>query len=172
MPRRSFGATLPVKKRARPHGTRTSQAAFNHLRLRPHTRRHGERAVVPTRRASRLLIPSVARRVRYRGQVKTSNGSGPGPGMLTHRPGHQVLRSATYRTQLRNATRVRDMSSSARAEDLADLAEVAEIMGLTNQRGVSVYRRRYADFPAPFVERGRCVLWVRADVEAWVERRR
>lgn len=52
-------------------------------------------------------------------------------------------------------------------EDLADIAEAAEIIGLTNPRGVTVYRRRYEDFPAPVIEKGRCVLWRRSDVAAW-----
>jgi len=52
-------------------------------------------------------------------------------------------------------------------DDLADLVDVAELIGLTNQRGVSVYRRRYADFPEPVIERGRCVLWLRSAVTAW-----
>lgn len=50
---------------------------------------------------------------------------------------------------------------------LIDPAQVAGIIGLSNPRGVSVYRRRYADFPAPVVERAQCVLWMRPEVEAW-----
>jgi predicted DNA-binding transcriptional regulator AlpA len=50
---------------------------------------------------------------------------------------------------------------------LVDLSEVAASIGLDNPRGVSVYRRRYADFPAPVITKGRCVLWLRSDVEAW-----
>jgi predicted DNA-binding transcriptional regulator AlpA len=64
------------------------------------------------------------------------------------------------------------MIKRAKPEDLADLAEVATIIGLSNQRGVSVYRNRHADFPQPFIEKGRCVLWVRDDVHAWALRRR
>lgn len=48
--------------------------------------------------------------------------------------------------------------------------EVAEIIGLSNRRGVSVYRRR-AGFPAPVVERAQCVLWRRSDVEVWADAR-
>jgi predicted DNA-binding transcriptional regulator AlpA len=51
--------------------------------------------------------------------------------------------------------------------DLIDVREVAKIIGMNNPGGVSVYRRRYSDFPAPVVNRGRCVLWLRRDVEAW-----
>jgi hypothetical protein len=52
-------------------------------------------------------------------------------------------------------------------DTLVDSAEVAVICGLGNVRSVSVYRARYSDFPAPVLERGRCMLWHRADVEAW-----
>ncbi len=51
--------------------------------------------------------------------------------------------------------------------DLLDSTEVAAVLGLSNWRGVSVYRRRYADFPAPVIEKGRCLLWRRSDVEKW-----
>lgn len=54
------------------------------------------------------------------------------------------------------------------ADDLIGIDEVAPIIGLTNPRGVSVYKRRHAaDFPIPVVDRGLCVLWLRADIEAW-----
>jgi predicted DNA-binding transcriptional regulator AlpA len=56
--------------------------------------------------------------------------------------------------------------------DLIGPVEVAPIIGLTNSRGVAVYRRRHADFPAPVVEKAQCVLWVRADVENWARRHR
>jgi hypothetical protein len=54
-------------------------------------------------------------------------------------------------------------------DDLTDPAGVARIIGLDNVRGVSVYRKRYRDFPEPVVERGRCLLWRRRDVEAWAK---
>lgn len=57
-------------------------------------------------------------------------------------------------------------------DDLLDTDEVADVLGLTNRRVVSVYRSRYPDFPAPVVVKGRCTLWLRADVEAWRDRRR
>lgn len=54
-------------------------------------------------------------------------------------------------------------------DDLVGAREVAEMIGLTNPKGVSVYRRRHADFPTPAVDRERCVLWRRQDVEAWAK---
>ena len=57
-------------------------------------------------------------------------------------------------------------------EDLIDSPEVAKIIGLTNANGVSVYRKRAsAGFPTPVVDKGRCVLWRRQDVEAWAHTR-
>jgi len=52
-------------------------------------------------------------------------------------------------------------------DDLMSAAEVAVVLGLSNYRSVHVYRSRYSDFPAPVVDKGRCLLWLRADVEAW-----
>lgn len=59
------------------------------------------------------------------------------------------------------------------ADDLLDAAEVAAVLGLSNPKAVSVYRHRYESFPAPFVEKpsGVCVLWLRADIEAWDQSR-
>jgi predicted DNA-binding transcriptional regulator AlpA len=58
------------------------------------------------------------------------------------------------------------------SRDLVDAREVANLIGLTNPSGVSVYRRRYSDFPAPVVEKGRCILWLRSDIEEWQSLRR
>jgi predicted DNA-binding transcriptional regulator AlpA len=53
--------------------------------------------------------------------------------------------------------------------ELVDANEVAELLGLSRRQGVSTYRARYEDFPAPVVEKnsGSCTLWHRPDVEAW-----
>jgi hypothetical protein len=53
--------------------------------------------------------------------------------------------------------------------DLLDSHGVAEMLGLSSHRSVSTYRLRYDDFPAPVVDMGagRCLLWLRADIEAW-----
>jgi hypothetical protein len=56
--------------------------------------------------------------------------------------------------------------------DLVDSAGVAAILGLGNVRSVSVIRARHDDFPAPTVDMGagRCLLWHRADVQAWARK--
>lgn len=51
--------------------------------------------------------------------------------------------------------------------DLVDADDVARMIGLRNANGVSVYRSRHADFPVPVVNRGKCVLWQRQQVERW-----
>ena len=58
--------------------------------------------------------------------------------------------------------------------DLVDASEVAEILGLSSPRSVAVYRARYLDFPQPAVNKasGKCVLWIRAAVEAWARSRK
>lgn len=55
--------------------------------------------------------------------------------------------------------------------ELLDAGEVADLLGLARREAVSTYRRRYPDFPAPAVEKnsGKCVLWLRADIEAWAK---
>ncbi len=55
-------------------------------------------------------------------------------------------------------------------EQLIDATEVAQVLGLRHRNSVSVYRKRYADFPAPVVDKSRCLLWLRADVEKWAAR--
>jgi predicted DNA-binding transcriptional regulator AlpA len=59
-------------------------------------------------------------------------------------------------------------------DDLIDSRQVAEMLGLSSHRAVSVYRSRYDDFPRPLVIRseGQCTLWHRPEVEAWLGRRR
>ncbi len=54
-------------------------------------------------------------------------------------------------------------------DDLLDAEQVAALLGLSSTGAVSVYKRRYPDFPDPAIVRGsgRCQLWVRQDVEAW-----
>lgn len=47
----------------------------------------------------------------------------------------------------------REPSDQTDAPDLVHAADVAEITGITNPGGVSVYRGRYGDLPAPIIER-------------------
>jgi glutathione-regulated potassium-efflux system ancillary protein KefG len=58
-------------------------------------------------------------------------------------------------------------------DDLIDAHEVAEILGLTNKRAVSVYQRRYPEMPRPIVDRGhkRAKLWLQSEVMEWASRR-
>jgi glutathione-regulated potassium-efflux system ancillary protein KefG len=53
--------------------------------------------------------------------------------------------------------------------DLIDARGVAEVLGLSQPGNVSLYQRRYADMPRPVVNlgRGRCMLWLRSEVEQW-----
>lgn len=55
------------------------------------------------------------------------------------------------------------------SEDLVGAAEVAELLGLTQASSVSVYARRYPDFPVAVVElpRSKVRLWLRTDIEAF-----
>jgi predicted DNA-binding transcriptional regulator AlpA len=57
-------------------------------------------------------------------------------------------------------------------EDVLDANEVADLLGLAHRQAVSTYRKRYDDFPEPVIEKARCVLWRRQDVEAWAGSRR
>lgn len=61
------------------------------------------------------------------------------------------------------------MTNKIDPNDLVDSTGIAELLGLASHRVVSVLRGRHADFPAPTVDmgRGRCMLWLRQDVEAW-----
>ena len=54
-------------------------------------------------------------------------------------------------------------------EDLIDSPGVAKLLGLSRYNSVSMYRRRYDDFPEPVVEKGRCLLWRRRDIEQWAK---
>ena len=51
--------------------------------------------------------------------------------------------------------------------DLLDSAEVAELLGLSSRKVVMIYAKRYSDFPAPAVDKARCTLWRRRDIEQW-----
>jgi hypothetical protein len=64
------------------------------------------------------------------------------------------------------------MGRSVDLDDLIGPDAIAELLGLSNVRGVSVYRTRYADFPDPVVSEGRCRLWLREDILKWLGTRR
>jgi predicted DNA-binding transcriptional regulator AlpA len=53
--------------------------------------------------------------------------------------------------------------------DLIDARDVAQILGLSQPGNVSLYQRRYGDMPRPVVNlgRGRCMLWLRPEIERW-----
>jgi glutathione-regulated potassium-efflux system ancillary protein KefG len=61
------------------------------------------------------------------------------------------------------------VSPRVRTEDLVDARWIAEFLGLSHPNSVSTYQKRYADMPRPVVDlgRGRCRLWIRAEIERW-----
>lgn len=80
--------------------------------------------------------------------------------------------ASTYpETLTRVNSMIGNMADRIDPADLINAEEVAQIIGLTNSRGVSVYRARHESFPIPIVEKGQCVLWLRSDVEAWAASR-
>jgi predicted DNA-binding transcriptional regulator AlpA len=63
------------------------------------------------------------------------------------------------------------MGTKVDLDDLINAAKVAEMIGLAQRNSVSTYRRRHADFPAPVIEDGRCVMWRRSDIKRWMRSR-
>lgn len=65
------------------------------------------------------------------------------------------------------------MSRKIDPADLIDAHGVAALLHLGQRSSVSTYRKRYSDFPVPVVDMGagRCLLWLRADIEAWAQAR-
>jgi predicted DNA-binding transcriptional regulator AlpA len=55
--------------------------------------------------------------------------------------------------------------------DLLNATEVAEVLGLSHRTAIATYRSRYPDFPTPVMTKGKCVLWLRADIRAWATAR-
>lgn len=95
-----------------------------------------------------------------------------GPRVLQHRGGHSCVDELnTTRHGLLGPSTTVGIAMRVDPADLIGPAEVAEIIGITNPGGVSVYRHRYDDFPEPIVEKGRCLLWLRPDVERWATTR-
>ncbi|MDG2112210.1 MAG: hypothetical protein P8N02_06315 [Actinomycetota bacterium] len=66
------------------------------------------------------------------------------------------------------------MGRKVDVDDLLTTAEVAELLGLSHYNSVTTYMRRYDHFPRPVVERtsGRVRLWLRPEVEEWMQDRR
>jgi glutathione-regulated potassium-efflux system ancillary protein KefG len=64
------------------------------------------------------------------------------------------------------------MGRKVEIADLIDAGEVAQLLGLSRATSISIYQRRYPDMPRPVVSRpsGRCLLWLRSEIEAWARR--
>jgi predicted DNA-binding transcriptional regulator AlpA len=56
-------------------------------------------------------------------------------------------------------------------DDIIDAAGVGDLLGLAHRNSVYVYRSRYPDFPNPVLEHGRCLMWLRSDIEKWMRHR-
>ena len=54
-------------------------------------------------------------------------------------------------------------------DELLSAAEVAELLGFSMRQVVSIYARRYEDFPQPVVVKsnGHTQLWAREDIEEY-----
>ena len=63
------------------------------------------------------------------------------------------------------------MCPKVRTEDLVDAQGVADILRLSHRNTVFQYQRRYDDMPKPVVDLGdgRVKLWLRPQIERWVE---
>lgn len=61
------------------------------------------------------------------------------------------------------------MGRKVDVDELIDAQGVADILGLAQRNTVSLYQRRYLDMPRPVVDlgKGRCKMWLRAEIEDW-----
>lgn len=93
-----------------------------------------------------------------------------GPGQFALRRGHSSVDATQPTSRLRAVNY--DHAVIIDTDDLLDSTEVAEILGLSSARAISVYRARYDSFPEPVVVKagGRLLLWHRREVESWRER--
>ena len=55
--------------------------------------------------------------------------------------------------------------------ELLDAQQVADLIGLSSRKSISIYRKRYPDFPEPVLVRERCIFWHRRDVIDWLRTR-
>jgi predicted DNA-binding transcriptional regulator AlpA len=94
--------------------------------------------------------------------------------VLQHRRGHLFV-DAYNLDDGSDGTGARDtpvhMTPLIDTKDLIDARGVADILGLSAPNTVSVYQHRYPDMPRPVVNlgRGRCMLWLRPDIEQWAK---
>ena len=59
------------------------------------------------------------------------------------------------------------MGRSVEVENLIDAQGIADRLGFAQRQTISVYARRYPDFPKPLGMWGRTRLWDWTEVEAW-----
>ncbi len=90
-----------------------------------------------------------------------------GPGQFALRRGHSSVDASQPTSRLRAVNYGHAVIIDT--DDLLDSTEVAEILGLSSARAISVYRARYDDFPEPIIIKaaGRLLLWRRQDVDLW-----
>lgn len=83
-------------------------------------------------------------------------------------PAGVTFRSTTTSVYSRKLS---DVGRVIAVDDLVDAAAVASMLGLKHKNSVATYLHRYQDFPRPVVdtESGRCRLWSRTDVQAWIQ---
>ena len=65
------------------------------------------------------------------------------------------------------------MGRKVDVDELIDAQGVADMLGLAQRNTVSLYQRRYPGMPRPVVDlgKGRCKMWLRAEVQSWGELR-
>lgn len=69
---------------------------------------------------------------------------------------------------------VADVADLIDPDDLVDAGEVARIIGLSRSAEVSIYAKRYPDFPRPCYDPGsnKAKLWLRPQIQAWAATRK
>lgn len=102
----------------------------------------------------------------------TLQGVRPGPGLFQQRRDHSVVDKGPQYDESGPMSTIL-FGVKIDPDDLIDAQVIAEMLGLSHRRAVSTYRGRYDDFPDPVVDMGtgRCLLWLRPEVEAWAAAR-